>query len=177
MNIQPILQNNHLILIPLEEADFKAMYKTASDPKIWEQHPNKDRWQREVFQFFFEGAIISKGAFKILVKETSEIIGSTRFYDYDEENKSIFIGYTFYAVSSWGKGFNPAVKAMMLEYIFPFVEKVYFHIGAHNVRSQIAIGRLGAKKVDEQEVAYFGEQSQLNFTYEISKEQWDNLRT
>lgn len=172
MNIQPTLQNDNIILIPLEENDFDALYKTASDPKIWEQHPNKDRWQKEVFKTFFEGAIQSKGAFKIVEKETGRIIGSTRFYHYDAEDNSIFIGYTFYEISSWGKGLNPAVKTMMLDYIFPFVGKVYFHIGANNVRSQIAIGRLGAEKIGEQEVSYFGEKSQLNYIFEISKEQW-----
>jgi hypothetical protein len=36
--------------------------------KVWEQHPNKDRYQREVFENFFKGAIESKGAFKIVEK-------------------------------------------------------------------------------------------------------------
>ncbi|MGN6541440.1 MAG: hypothetical protein ACTHK8_03650 [Ginsengibacter sp.] len=47
---------------------------------------------------------------------------------------------------------------------------MYFHIGADNIRSQIAIIRLGAEKVAEQEVTYFGEAPKLNFMYEISKE-------
>ena len=171
-SIQPTLQNNHIILYPLQEKDFEALYQVASDPKVWEQHPNKDRWQKEVFQTFFNGAIKSKGAFKIIEKATGEVIGSTRFYDYNEQEDSIFIGYTFYATAWWGKGINPAVKAMMLDYVFPFVSKVNFHIGADNIRSQIAISRLGAVKVAEQEVTYFGEAPKLNFVYEIAREHW-----
>lgn len=57
----------------------------------------------------------------------------------------------------------------MLDYIFQFVSKVYFHIGATNIRSQVAIGRIGAKKIAEQEVTYFGEVPRLNFVYEIRK--------
>lgn len=173
-NIQPILENELVILYPLQETDFDALYAAASDPKVWEQHPNKDRWKKEVFQNFFNGAIQSKGAFRIVDKQTGETIGSTRFYDYDEENDHILIGYTFYAVSCWGKGINPSVKSLMLDYIFQYVSKVRFHIGATNLRSQVAIGRLGAEKIAEEDVAYFGEAPKLNFIYEIIRENWKN---
>lgn len=101
LNLQPILENNLCILYPLEQNDFDALYQAASDPEIWLQHPNKDRWKKEVFEIFFEGAIKSKGAFKITEKQNGKIIGSTRFYDFNKEDHSIFIGYTFYTVSSW----------------------------------------------------------------------------
>lgn len=169
-NLQPILENDLAILYPLREDDFEALYAVASDPKIWEQHPNKDRWQREVFRTFFEGAVASGGAFRIVDKVSGNTVGSTRFYDYDAADDSILIGYTFYARECWGTGINRAVKALMLDYIFGFVSTVYFHIGADNVRSQIAIGRVGAVKVDEREVTYFGETSKLNFVYRLRKE-------
>ncbi len=173
-NIQPILENEKTILYPLQEKDFELLYAIASDPKIWEQHPSKDRWKKDVFKTFFDGAMQSKGAFKIVEKATGDTIGSTRFYDYNTQENSIFIGYTFYAISHWGKGTNLLVKAMMLDYIFQFVSKVYFHIGADNVRSQIAISRLGAEKISAQEVTYFGEAPRLNFLYQISKNNKDS---
>ena len=168
-NLQPILENDFCVLYPLEEKDFDALYEVASDPKIWEQHPNKDRWKKEVFEKFFEGAIKSRGAFKIIDKQTEKVIGSTRFYDYSETDDSIFIGYTFYAVSCWGKGFNQSVKNTMLDYVFDYVSKVKFHIGSENIRSQIAISRLNAEKIDEEVVAYSGESPKLNFVYQIEK--------
>lgn len=166
-SIQPVLENEKVILYPLQEDDFDELYTVSSDPEIWEQHPNKDRWKKEVFHIFFDGAMRSKGAFKIVEKASGHTIGSTRFYDYNEPDNSIFIGYTFYGTAYWGRGINPLVKNIMLDYIFQFVSKVNFHIGAENTRSQIAIGRLGAVKVDEQEVTYFGEASKLNFVYEV----------
>lgn len=175
-SIQPTLENERAILYPLQEKDFEALYTTASDPKIWEQHPNKDRWRRDVFKTFFDGAMQSSGAFKMVDKATGNTMGSTRIYDYNEQENSIFIGYTFYAVEYWGKGINQLVKATMLDYIFQFVSKVNFHIGADNIRSQIAISRLGAEKMAEQEVTYFGEASKLNFVYEISKEKWQKTK-
>ena len=172
INTQPTLENEKVILYPLQEKDFEDLYGAASDPKIWEQHPNKERWQREVFKNFFQGAIDSRGAFKIVDKATGNTIGSTRFYDYNEKENSILIGYTFYAVQYWGKGYNHLVKTLMLDYIFQFVSIVNFHIGAENIRSKISISRLGVKKVGEQEVTYFGEQPKLNFVYSITKEEW-----
>lgn len=171
-NIQPTLENQNTILYPLQENDFEILYVVASDPKIWEQHPNKDRWKKDVFRMFFDGAIKSKGAFKIVDKSTGKIVGSTRFYDYNEQENSILIGYTFYATKYWGKGINSAVKKMMLDYIFQYVDKVYFQIGINNVRSQIAIGRLGAKKIAEQQVNYFGEAPRMNYVYSLDKEEW-----
>ena len=144
----------------------------ADDPKIWEQHPNKDRCKIEVFKVFFDGAMQSKGAFKIVNKASGHVMGSTRFYDHNQEENSISIGYTFYGREYWGKGFNHSVKSLMLDYIFQFVSKVHFHIGAENIRSQIAIGRLGTTKIDEQEIAYFGEQAKLNYIYCLTKEEW-----
>jgi RimJ/RimL family protein N-acetyltransferase len=171
-NIQSILENDQVILYPLEEGDFEELYAAAADPKIWEQHPNKDRWKKEIFKTFFDGAIQSRGAFKIVDKINKNVIGSTRFYDYNEQEKSILIGYTFYSTKYWGKGINLSVKRTMLNYIFQFVSRVYFHIGAENIRSQIAISRLGSTKIGEQEVTYFGEQPKLNFMYSLTKEEW-----
>jgi len=175
IDLQPTLANEEIALCPLKVSDFEELYAVAADPKIWEQHPNKDRWKKEVFRTFFEGAIQSGGAFRIVDKTTGSTIGSTRFYDYDQLGRSIFIGYTFYARVYWGKGFNPAVKALMMDYIFQFVDKVCFHIGSENIRSQIAISRLGAIKVAEQEVAYFGEAPKLNFVYEIQQQKSNPL--
>jgi N-acetyltransferase len=172
MNWQPVLQNNLIILQPLQQNDFEHLYAVASDTLVWEQHPNKNRYEREVFQNYFEGAMQSNGAFLILDKATGEAAGCSRFYNYDETKSSVFIGYTFFGRKFWGKGFNPASKQLMLDYAFQLVDTVIFHVGAQNIRSQIAIDRIGAVKTKEIEVAYHGEPERLNFEYELKKEAW-----
>jgi RimJ/RimL family protein N-acetyltransferase len=171
-NLQPTLENEFVKIQPLRESDFETLYTVASDSLIWEQHPNKDRYKREVFEIFFKGAIESGGAFLVFDKQTGEAIGSSRFYDYCEENKSVLIGYTFFARSHWGSKYNPALKNLMIQYAFQFIDSVIFHIGANNIRSQKAIERLGATKIDEIEVKYYGEESKLNFVYDIKKGDW-----
>ena len=167
------LKNEWIHLIPLQETDFEELYAVASDPLVWEQHPNKLRYQRDVFQNYFEGALLSKGAFVIRDSKTNEVVGSSRYYDYNETDNSneasVLIGYTFIGIKFWGKGYNKALKKLMLDYAFQFLDKVYFHIGAFNIRSQRAIEKIGAVKVDEFEVEYYGESSKLNFVYLITK--------
>lgn len=174
-SIQPILENEQYQLIPLQQGDFESLYEVASDPEVWKQHPNKDRYRKEVFRTFFEGAMKSGGAFKITEKSSGEILGSTRFYDYNQSDNSILIGYTFYGTKSWGKGINPQVKKMMLQYIFQFVDTVYFHVGKDNIRSRTAMERLGAEKIGEEEIAYFGEPSRINIIYQIKKEKYEKI--
>lgn len=169
---QPLLQNDRAILLPLTAADFDDLYTVAADPAIWEQHPNPNRWQKEDFTTYFEGAMQSKGAFKIIDRASAQLAGSTRLYDYDADNRHILIGYTFFARQFWGSGLNLSVKALLLDYLFQFVDQVGFHIGAGNVRSQMAIGRLGAVKIAEEEIQYFGEATKLNYLYRIEKDAW-----
>lgn len=169
LNLQPTLSDTLLCLQPLLESDFERLYAVAADPLIWAQHPNPDRYKREVFEKYFEGAIASGGAFLVIDNVNGEVIGSTRFYDWNPEEKSIFIGYTFLSRNCWGKQYNRAMKQLLLDYAFTFAERVVFHVGAGNIRSQKAMEKLGAIKVKELEVAYYGEALRVNFEYEILK--------
>lgn len=164
------LQNEKVILRPLMAGDLDTLYGVASDPLIWAQHPNPDRYKREVFEVFFEGAIASGGAFLILDKSTGEPVGSSRFYDHLPDTGEVKIGYTFFARKCWGQGFNTAAKRLMIQHAFQYVKRIIFHIGAGNLRSQIAIGRIGAHKIGEEDVAYYGEASKRNFVYALDRE-------
>ena len=163
------LQDEQVILRPLVAEDLDVLYVVASDPLIWEQHPNPDRYRRDVFEKFFEGAITSQGAFMILDASTGEPIGSSRFYDHFPDAGEVKIGYTFFARKCWGGGFNTAAKQLMTAHAFQWVERIIFHIGAGNLRSQIAIGRIGAQKIGEEDVAYYGEATKQNFVYLLNR--------
>lgn len=168
-DLQPVLQNETITLRPLREDEFEALYAVASDPLIWEQHPNKDRYKREVFANYFDGALKSKGAFMIIDNKTGQPIGSSRYYDLFEDKSSVAIGYTFFARSHWGTPTNRTVKTLMLGHAFQFVDEVIFHVGEHNFRSQKAMEKLGAEKIDEIVMAYYGEPDRRNFVYRITK--------
>ena len=44
-DLQPILKGELIELRPLRPQDFDALFSAASDPQIWEQHPESDRYQ------------------------------------------------------------------------------------------------------------------------------------
>jgi RimJ/RimL family protein N-acetyltransferase len=171
IELQPTLKNEFVKLIPLMEEDFELLYQTASDPLIWEQHPDRYRYKREVFEKFFKGAIDSKGAFLVIDNKTGEVMGSSRYYDLDNDKKSIAIGYTFLARKYWGTAYNRAMKTLMLDHAFKLVEAVLFHIGENNIRSQKAIVKLGARKIGE-----LKRENSISFVYEIDKNTWIDIR-
>jgi RimJ/RimL family protein N-acetyltransferase len=170
-NLQPeILENELIKIIPLTENDFDRLYAVASDPLIWVMHPITDRYKKEVFKGFFDSAIESKGAFLVLDKRTGEVIGSTRFYDLQPDYSKVIIGYTFLGRKYWGGDYNKAMKKLLIDYAFNFVDTVVFHIGITNYRSQKAILKIGAKKIDDDKLFNIGELP--HYIYEIRKVDW-----
>ena len=146
-DLQPILKGSLVQLRPLVVEDFEGLYAVASNPLIWEQHPEPLRYRRDVFQKFFDGAIASKGAFAVMDMSSGRMIGSSRYYDFIPAQREVKIGYTFVAREFWGAGYNPEMKKIMLDHAFRHVERVLFEIGETNIRSQTAIRRIGAQLV------------------------------
>jgi RimJ/RimL family protein N-acetyltransferase len=170
--LQPNLENQWVKLQPLEPGDFAALFSVASDPRIWEQHPNKNRYQREAFGIYFKGALESGGALRVVDNTSGVLIGSSRYYDLDEVQRSVAIGYTFIARSHWGGHTNRAMKTLMLEHAFRFVDRVIFHVGAANLRSRKAMEKIGGVHIGEAAVTYYGEQSHPNVIYKIDAVDW-----
>ena len=145
IDIQPTLIGDRITLRPLKKEDFSALYRAASDPVIWELHPDSSRYKRKVFEErFFIGAIKSQGALAIFDNSSNRLIGSTRFYKWKPDTKEITIGYTFLTPDQWGNGSNSEVKELMLKHIFQFSEVVWFGVGETNIRSRKAVEKLGA---------------------------------
>ena len=165
------LEDDLIKIVPLEETDFGRLFLVASDPFIWEQNPAKDRYKLEVFKQYFDGAVKSNSAFLIYDKKTDEIIGSTRYYDYNSEKSNVSIGFTFLARSYWGGSYNKVMKKLLMDYAFKFVNEIHFHIGATNFRSQKAIEKLGAKKINEIEIDHNGVKMPY-YIFTISKKEW-----
>ena len=160
-DLQPILKGELLKLRPMRAEDFGDLYAVASDPLIWEQHPNSDRYQEEVFKTFFREGLESGGALIAIDRKDDRVIGSSRFHGYDATKNQIEIGWTFLARSHWGGVYNGEMKSLMLRHAFQFVSSVIFVIGPRNIRSQKAVERIGAvfsgttlNKAGEERVVY-----------------------
>lgn len=146
MDLQPVLKGDLLELRPLRPEDFDELFAVAADPLIWEQHPASDRYQEAVFREFFQEALDSRGALVVLDARSRRIIGSSRYYGYDEGRREIEIGWTFLARAYWGGRYNGELKRLMLRHAFGFVDRVVFLVGPHNVRSQRAVEKIGGRR-------------------------------
>lgn len=173
MNMQPThLQNEWIKLVPVQAGDFDTLFNLASDPLVWEQHPEQDRYKSEVFQRFFDTCIASGSGFVVYDAKTGEPIGSSRYYDHSPEKRSVGIGYTFLARSRWGGPYNRALKELMINYALEHADVVTFHIGALNMRSQKAVEKLGAKKIEERDDES-GLPVNRKCTYELTRHDWE----
>jgi RimJ/RimL family protein N-acetyltransferase len=168
-DLQPHLKGKLLELRPLAAGDWNELFAVASDPLIWEQHPEADRYREDVFTVFFKEGLESGGAFVIIDRKTQHIIGSTRFYGYDPEKSEIEIGWTFLAREYWGGRFNAEMKKLLLNHAFKFVESVVFFVGDDNVRSQKAMEKIGAIKVGTATRIYGNHPPTKNLKYVIRK--------
>jgi len=166
-DLQPHLKGDLIELRPLRPDDWDELFTVASDPLIWEQHPESDRYKKEIFKIFFEDALRSGGAFIVIDTQTQQIIGSTRFHGYDPEKSEIEIGWTFLARKYWGGRYNREMKQLMLAHAFKFVENVVFFVGENNIRSQKATEKIGAVKSGTAKKVYGNRPASLNVRYVI----------
>ena len=144
-DLQPTLKGNLIVVRPLTLEDFDALFAAASDPLIWEQHPENDRHRREIFRKFFDRAIESKGAFVVIERKSGRIIGSSRYCNLNQVGREVEIGWTFLERAFWGGSYNRELKSLMLDHAFRFVDRVLFVVGEMNRRSQKALEKIGAR--------------------------------
>ena len=156
VDVQPVLTGASLQLRPLVQDDFEALYGAAADPLIWEQHPDPLRWQRPALEKYFDGGLASRGALAVIDKKTGRIIGSSRYYQWNPEQREIFIGFTFLAREYWGGTTNREMKQLMLDHAWGFADRVWFHVGRDNHRSRRAMEKIGAIYSHEEKVNVTG---------------------
>jgi RimJ/RimL family protein N-acetyltransferase len=172
-DLQPVLKGELIELRPLRAEDFDALFAVGSDPLVWEQHPQHDRYKEDQFRTFFREALESGGALIAIDKRDGRIIGSSRFHGYDRETSEIEIGWTFLARSHWGGRHNGDMKRLMLHHAFRFVDRVVFLIGPQNLRSQRAVEKIGAVRVGSRTDASGRE----SLVYQITATAYGNRQT
>ena len=167
--LQPSLRGELIEIRPLKPQDFEALYEAASDPLIWEQHPDSDRYKREVFQKFFDGAMESKGAFAIIERTSGRMIGSSRYCNLDPAESEVEIGWTFLKRAYWGGSYNRELKSLMLDHALRFVERVVFVVGEKNFRSQQALRKIGAEFLKKKELPAGDETATTHLVFVITR--------
>lgn len=94
-DLQPTLTGKTLSIRPLWASDWTELFHAASDPKIWEIHPQPDRYKEKVFREFFDAGLRSKSALVFVEEASHTLVGSSRYQAFDPEKREIEIAATF----------------------------------------------------------------------------------
>ncbi|MFJ8101541.1 GNAT family N-acetyltransferase [Lysinibacillus sp. NPDC096212] len=146
------LENEVVLLKPLEQVDAQGLLDAGSYPEIW-SHMSTTVEKMVDVNNFVDKALTTKRektefTFVIVDKKSGQIIGSTRFMDIDETNKRLEIGTTWITPAFWRTAINTNCKYLLLQYCFEVLnlQRVQIKTDHENLRSKKAIERLGATK-------------------------------
>ncbi|WP_226665209.1 GNAT family N-acetyltransferase [Metabacillus litoralis] len=139
-------------IVPMETSHLKTLFEISRDKSIWSHLPKSiDTYQD--MEDFVEEALHRKEdgsqlPLVVINRETSKVIGSTRFLDISHSNKNLEIGWTWLTPSVWGTEVNLECKYLLLTHCFETLKfiRVQFKTDEHNIRSQKAIERIGGVK-------------------------------
>jgi RimJ/RimL family protein N-acetyltransferase len=145
------LEGEIVVLEPLGPEHEEALRAIAADPEIW-------RWMTvrghdpETFTGWLDMTLKAAQAgreapFAIVLRETGEVVGSSRYLSLRPEHRGLEIGYTWHTPQVWGKGVNVEAKYLLLRHAFEDLGcmRVEFKTDARNERARAALEALPAR--------------------------------
>jgi RimJ/RimL family protein N-acetyltransferase len=145
------LEGRLVVVEPLTRAHAEGLRLAAADAVVW-------RWmtapahEPEGFEPWLEATLAAaeegtEVPFAILLRESGEPVGSTRFMTLRPEHRGLEIGWTWHAPRVWGTGVNVETKLLLLAHAFETLGcmRVEFKTDARNERSRGALEALPAR--------------------------------
>lgn len=146
-----ILENDRVILKSLKSGDLDHLLVFAEkEPDLWKYslYPANGKTNMEIY---LDAAMRSKNeskSFPFIVydKMAKAYAGSTRFYDINQTQKNLLLGYTWYGKKFQGTGLNKNCKFLLLQYAFEIMQMLRVELRAdnNNERSKAAMRSIGA---------------------------------
>jgi len=153
MEILPVtLEGQHTRLEPLSLAHHDALLTAAGDGELWNSTvtlvPNRDTMTGYIEAALTAQTRGSELPFVIIRKSSGKVVGTTRFYEIDPNDRRLAIGYTWLSVGAQRTAVNTEAKLLLLTHAFEFwkFNRVEFITDVLNQQSRLAILRLGAKE-------------------------------
>lgn len=139
-------------LRPLLASDGPALIEAAADGELWNL-PFTVIPSVQTMESYIRVALEGRAAgsvmpFVIEVLETGRVVGATRFWKIDRQNRKLEIGHTWLSASWQRTLVNTEAKLLMLSFAFETLGcvRVQFTTDEINEKSRSAILRLGAKQ-------------------------------
>jgi RimJ/RimL family protein N-acetyltransferase len=152
MNVQPVTLTGKIVrLEPLSESHVADLARVGLEEKIWhfmrygnvETVEQLSAWVRELLDLQAQGTDLP---FAVINLANGRAIGSTRYLEIDQLNRSLEIGGTWYGLDYQGTLVNTECKYLLLKHAFEMLGcvRVWLKTDRRNLRSQRAIERMGA---------------------------------
>lgn len=147
-----ILESQKVKLEPLIERHINELKVICSEKKLWTyfvgKSNGKDRLDYYISDALKQRANKNQYSFAVYDKDKKQYAGSTRFFDFSENNDSTRMGYTWYGKDFRGTGLNKHCKYLMFEFAFERLRVERIGLGAHseNIVSIAAMKSVGCKK-------------------------------
>jgi RimJ/RimL family protein N-acetyltransferase len=150
--IEPVtLSGRHVRLEPLAMDHHDALVEAASDGELW------TLWYTsvpapEAMHAWIDTALAMRAQhalpFVIRDQRDGNIVGSTRYFNVDANNRRLEIGHTWHANRAQRSGINTEAKLLLLGHAFEALQCIAVEFRTHwmNHPSREAIARLGAKQ-------------------------------
>lgn len=147
-----ILENDFVKLSPLRLEHNRSLLEISKDPNIWtyflENGQGIDNLTKYIKNAMSNRNKEKEYPFIVFDKIKNRYAGTTRFYDYSTEVKSIKLGHTWYGKPFRGTGINKHCKYLSFEFAFEKLEVERIGFGAYidNEVSVAAMKSVGCKK-------------------------------
>ncbi|MFE0423188.1 GNAT family N-acetyltransferase [Streptomyces sp. NPDC058953] len=145
-----VLENEHVRLHPVTEADREGVRAVAMDPDIWRYFVAAVSDERD-FKVFFDAALDDTAAgrrivFVVTDKASGRIAGSMCYGNLAEADARLEIGWSWLGRDFRGKGVNRQVKYLLLEHAFERLgaERVEFKTDILNEQARKGLRNIGA---------------------------------
>ncbi|TMD25078.1 MAG: GNAT family N-acetyltransferase [Chloroflexi bacterium] len=145
------LRGTHIRLEPMRPEHAAALLEAGRAPEIWEWMPARPVTSKAM-EAWLARASLAEGQgreYPFVVSRLTDgrVIGSTRYLEVQEDDRTVEIGWTWYTPNAWGSVVNPEAKYLLMRHAFEdwHAIRVALKTDVKNVHSQAAIKKLGAR--------------------------------
>ncbi|MCL6259863.1 GNAT family N-acetyltransferase [Aquiflexum sp. TKW24L] len=141
-----ILENEHVLLRPLIEADLPQLSALSSNSEMWRFFTHDLSTMEGLSSWALPAFENQRLQFVIIDKSSGAIAGSTAFGNISERDSRLEIGWTWLGLDFQGRGINTQVKRLMLTYCFDVLglERIEFKTDVLNIQARKALKNINA---------------------------------
>ena len=186
MTVQPVRLTGSVVrLEPLTEAHIPDLAVVGQDEAIWQYLPygninTEAKMSDHVKMLLAKAARGTDLPFAVVLLESNQPIGCSRYLEIREDHRALEIGGTWYGRAYQRSGVNTECKYLLLKHAFETLGciRVQFKTDARNQRSQKSLERIGAVRegtLRQQMITAEGHVRDSTY-YSILESEWPSVK-